>query len=128
MFKTSSIKKISQFLNLKESPTQVFYFEYCNIFENSFLRAISERLFLKKCCCYNGRIIFSSEHVLERHIDWCIKNRSLLFTNCRQFPGFLSNSIRLYSIKLKIGMPYHKNNTFRNTILKIYANLPSKVL
>ena len=36
---------------------------------------------------------------------------------CRQFPGFLYNSIRVYSIKLKIGMPYQKNNTFWSTIL-----------
>ena len=29
--------------------------------------------------------------------------------------GFLNNSIKVYPVKLKIGMLYHLNNTFRNT-------------
>ena len=38
--------------------------------------------------------------------------------------GLLNNSVRVYLIKLKIGMLYHRNNTFRNTVFQISANVP----
>ena len=43
---------------------------------------------------------------------------------CRQFPGFLNNFIKVYTIRLEIGMLYHMNNTFENTIFQIYGNVP----
>ena len=43
---------------------------------------------------------------------------------CRQLSGYLSNSVRLYPVKLKIGKLYHKKDTFRNTDFFIYADLP----
>ena len=40
----------------------------------------------------------------------------LIRVYCRQFSGLLNNSIRVYSVKLKIDMVYHMNNSFQNTI------------
>ena len=40
----------------------------------------------------------------------------LIRVYCCQFSGLLNNSIRVYSVKLKIGMVYHTNNSFQNTI------------
>ena len=37
---------------------------------------------------------------------------------------FLNNSVRVYLIKLKLGMLDHKNNTFRNTVFEISVNVP----
>ena len=44
------------------------------------------------------------------------KSRTRLFKICRQLSGFLNNSVKVYPIKLKIGMLDHMNNTFRNTV------------
>ena len=33
-------------------------------------------------------------------------------------PGFLNNSVRVYPVKLKVGMLDHMNNTFRNTVFR----------
>ena len=41
--------------------------------------------------------------------------------------GFLSNPIRVYPGKLKIGMLYYTNNTFQNTVLWISVNVPLKL-
>ena len=38
--------------------------------------------------------------------------------------GLLNNYVRVYLIKLKIGMLYHRNNTFRNMVFQIYVNVP----
>ena len=35
--------------------------------------------------------------------------------------GFLNNSVRVYSIKLNIGILYHTNNTFGNTVFKVWS-------
>ena len=45
-------------------------------FFKSNLTAISQR-----CECYDVLVIFSSQHVLERYIVWCIKSRTRLFIN-----------------------------------------------
>ena len=37
--------------------------------------------------------------------------------------GFLNNSFRVYPVKLKIGMLYYTNNTFRDTVLEISLNV-----
>ena len=37
---------------------------------------------------------------------------------------FLNNSVRVYPIKLKLGMLDHKNNTFRNTVFEISVDVP----
>ena len=62
---------------------------------------------------------------------WCIKNGTPLFIN---WSGFLSNSVKVYPIKLKTGMLYHMNNAFRNTVfrhllmgLKLWAHVPVAV-
>ena len=41
-----------------------------------------------------------------------------------KFVGFLNNSIRVYTIKLKIGLLYHMNNTFQNTNFQICIHVP----
>ena len=41
-----------------------------------------------------------------------------------KFPGFLNNSISVYTIKLKLGMLYQINNAFRKTIFQISINVP----
>ena len=41
-----------------------------------------------------------------------------------KFPGFLNNSISVYTIKLKLGMLYQINNTFRKAIFQISINVP----
>ena len=38
--------------------------------------------------------------------------------------GLLNNYVRVYLIKLKIAMLYHRNNTFRNMVFQIYVNVP----
>ena len=38
--------------------------------------------------------------------------------------GFLNNSVKAYCVKLKIGMLYHVNNTFRNIVLLISVGVP----
>ena len=40
---------------------------------------------------------------------------------------FLNNFVRMYSIKLKICILYHMNNTIRNTIFKISADVPLRI-
>ena len=40
---------------------------------------------------------------------------------------FSKNSVRVYPVKLKIGILYHMNNNFRNTVFKISVNVPSIV-
>ena len=42
--------------------------------------------------------------------------------------GFLNNSVRVYPIKLKLGMLDHMNNTFRNTAFQISVDVPLKSL
>ena len=42
--------------------------------------------------------------------------------------GFLNNSVRVYPIKLKIGMLDHMNNTFENTVIQISVDVPLKCL
>ena len=37
---------------------------------------------------------------------------------------FLNNSVRMYPIKLKIGMHDYKSNTFQNTIFQISLDMP----
>ena len=66
---------------------------------------------INKCPSYDVLTIF----FLNTSFD-IQKVELVLLQICRQFPGFLYNSIRVYSIKLKIGMLYHMSNTFRNTI------------
>ena len=91
------------------------FFIILKVFRN-FATAISQRLFLKECPCYDVLIIFPSQHMLEKQKRLMNKNSNSFFLQiCRQFPGFLNKSIRVYS-KLKIGMLYHMNNSFRNTI------------
>ena len=67
-------------------------------------------------------MIFSSRHIL-----WCIKSRTHLFTNLSSIVGLLSNSVRVYPIKLKIGMLYQMNNTFRNTVFSIFVDVPLNI-
>ena len=38
--------------------------------------------------CYDVLIIFSSQHVLEKYIVWCLKNRTRLFTNLSSLSRF----------------------------------------
>ena len=40
---------------------------------------------------------------------------------CQFFPN---NSVRVYPIKLNIGMFYHMSNTFGNPVFKIFADVP----
>ena len=42
--------------------------------------------------------------------------------------GFLDNSVKVYLVKLKIGMLYHTNNTFRNTVFKISVDVPLSLM
>ena len=38
--------------------------------------------------------------------------------------GFLINSVRMYPVKLKLGMLDNMNNTFRNTVFEISVDVP----
>ena len=60
---------------------------------------------------YDVLIIFSSLYIV-----WCIKSRTRLFINLSSIVRFLNNSVRVYPIKLKIGILDHMNNTVRNTV------------
>ena len=51
-------------------------------------QGISQKQFLKKCPCYDVLMFFSSQHVLGRHIVWCIKSRTRLFTNFSSISRF----------------------------------------
>ena len=43
------------------------------------------------------------------------KSNPFVKQSSRQFPGFLNNSVKVNSVKLKIDMLYHMKNTFQNT-------------
>ena len=101
-------EKFCNILNLKKSLTQVFSCEYCEIFTNSFFtellrwllllflkvikqlfrKGVSVTRFLTKFPCYDVLLIFTSQNVLERHIVWCIKGRTRLFTNAASSSKF----------------------------------------
>ena len=100
-----SLQKFWEHLFLQNTPGECFCTSggcFC-IFSKKYL-AISQP-------CYDVLIKFSS-----RHIVWCRKSRTRFVhkfvVNCH----FLNNSIRVYPIKLKIGMIDHMNNTFRKTV------------
>ena len=38
--------------------------------------------------------------------------------------GFLINSVRMYPVKLKLGMLDNMNNTFQNTVFEISVDVP----
>ena len=58
--------------------------------------------------------MFSSQHVLDTSFD--VKKVENVFKFVVSLSDFLYNSVRVYPIKLKIGMLYYMNNTFQNTV------------
>ena len=108
----------------KDSNTGVFLWSLRNIFgcyfctSGGYFYIFFKKVLLNSCFATLLRrismdvlTIFSS-----RHIVWCIKSRTLLFINLSSIFRFLNNSVRVYSIKLKIGTLDHMNKTFRNTV------------
>ena len=58
--------------------------------------------------------MFSSQNVLDTSFD--VKKVENVFKFVASLSDFLYNSVRVYPIKLKIGMLYYMNNTFQNTV------------
>ena len=44
------------------------------------------------------------------------KSKSFVYKFVVNYQVFYNNSVRVYPIKLKIGILYHVNNTFQNTV------------
>ena len=58
--------------------------------------------------------MFSSQHVLDTPFD--VKKVESVYKFVVSLSDFLYNFVRVYSIKLKIGMLYYMNNAFQNTV------------
>ena len=71
-------------------------------------------LFINDCCDVLTFFLLNTFYRDTSFDVW--KVELLCLKSCRQFPAFLNDSVSVYSIKLKIGMSYHKSNTFRSTI------------
>ena len=81
-------------------------------------RGVKLNRFLKKSPYYNVLISFSSQHILETH-RMMRKSRTRLFIYFLSIISFPNNSGRVCPLKLKIGMPYHMNNTFQNIVFLV---------
>ena len=84
---------------------------------------------LKKCPCYDVLILFSSQQVLEKHRLMYKKSDKVVF-KLLSIVSFLNTSVRVYSLKLEIGMLYHMSNAFQNTVfryLSICLNLSNTI-
>ena len=67
--------------------------------------------------------IFCREYVVSKHGLMYKKSNSLVIIY-RQLSDFLNNSVRVNTIKLKLRMYYHMNNTFRDAIFEITVDGP----
>ena len=72
-------------------------------------------------------LIFSTQHVLDTWF-YVQKVELVCLYICCELSGFLNNSVKMYSIKLKIGMLYYLNNTFRNTVRYLLISLKDNSL
>ena len=72
---------------------------------------------LKKCPCYDVLILFSSQQVLEKHRLMYKKSNEVVF-KLLSIVSLSKTSVRVYSSKLEIGMLYHMNNAFQNTVFR----------
>ena len=113
-FEIGALKNVAIFWHKKSLQHRCFLVNIAKFLRTAFLQNFSGGCFciiskvikryfaksiLKKYSCYDILIFFSSQHVLEKVELVCSQL-------CRQFPGFLYNFIRVYSVKLKIGMPH----------------------
>ena len=80
---------------------------------SAFPVAASVYIFLSKVM--KRLLLFCNLVMTSQHIVWCTKSQTRLFINLSSIVRF---SIRVYPIKLKLGILDHKNNTFWNTVFR----------
>ena len=100
---------------IKKTPILVFSCEACEIFKNTFFYRTSPVTGSAPVAAseiFRNLVRRTSYFFFSIHLLMCKKSSSFV---C-QLSGFLNNSVRVYPVKLKIGMLDHIKNTFRNTV------------
>ena len=109
---------------LKKTPTQVFSIEVCKIFKNTFFTEHLRWLLLhfiffkkKSLNSYFATMLWRTNNLFFSTLGLMYKKpNSFAYKFVASCQVFLNNSVRVYPIKLKLGMLDHMNNTFRDTV------------